>query len=311
MYNKFSVITVTKEEMLESLSAIEDSLTGDVAKAIASIISLTKDKHQLKPILEARHLVYEDDSAFFEDINRAVANYVTIIPSFRTAIINEIPNTTTTNTGNINTKLVYSLLSLGIFYSNDLVEVLNKLLTNNYDLTESTLDVSISRDANVKLDVLLNILPDIKSANLDKIVAVIGNIPVLKPLRNEKATMVPESSIQSFITNTFKIEKGATTDLLKRIISTFSFSKTDEVSSNIVQGFVGNPIMYIRFFWIDIKAMRLNYSRDRIRLLENRILELNQNVDGLPTDKVVKAIKHYEELVTKHQYKIERLSKVY
>ena len=297
--------------MLETLDTIENTLGGSVKSILKNIIDITDGKEELKQIFEMRKLPYKTDDEFFKAIDGSVDGYISIIPELRKRIMDEIPGTTTTNTSNINVKLTYAILSLGIFLSTELINIMEYLLANNYNLEQSELPEDMRRDTVSKLDRLIQILPEVENAKLLEIVKTIGNIPVIKPLRGEVASVIPDTVITSFFEDTFDIKSGSTLDILKRVVTTFSFNKTGEVHEDLVSGFVGNPIMYFRMFLVDIRAMRLNYSRDRIRLLENRVLELRQNVDGLPTEKVVKAIKHYEELVTKHQYKIERLSKVY
>jgi hypothetical protein len=89
-------------------------------------------------------------------------------------------------------------------------------------------------------------------------------------------------------------------------IETFKIasSKFDKKFNLPVNGFIGNPIYYVRLWITDLKISRYEYLKDKKKLVELKLMELKMKQNGENSPKLEKQIEYYEEKLSAIEYKI-------
>ena len=310
MKRRHGPIIYKQDDLLEVVETIDTTINKDVLPNLTELIKITSSKTELSENMLFSQLNLKSDEVFFKRIESIVNKYVKIIPTLKTKISEELSDTVTSNTHNVNTKLVFALISEGIFLSTELVRVFNYITGKFYSEEQSDLDSNIKQQTSHQLMVLVKILPELEKANFKSIVDTIGQVPTLKTLRYEETSTIPTELVLDFFKDTFNIKDFYTTTLLKRFLGYFHFKKEQKSHKDIARSFIGNPLYHIQLLIIDLQSLRLDSIKNDARITELRILELKNNADGLPDAKINKAIKYYEEKANKLNLKIKKLSEI-
>jgi hypothetical protein len=308
MKHKLKNISLSQEKMLEIIETVDKSLTTTVRSALKDLIDLSKDKTLLSDNIAFNSLKLKSDSHLFKRLLDVVEKYQKILPSLRTAINDNISETITTGTNNVNNRIVISLLSEGIYFAEEVPMLLSNMINKFYTKSGTELDKSISAHLSHRLILLIQIIPEMEKADLDKVVESIGNIPTVSTLKFESSSDIPTEVVMGFFQKTIGIKDFYTQTFLKRMLGYFNFKKEHKKHSNITKNFIGNPIYHLRLFLIDLDSLRLERLKDEKSLLELRILELkSSDTDG----KLKKQISYYENKLNKLDMKIRKLSEIH
>ena len=86
-----------------------------------------------------------------------------------------------------------------------------------------------------------------------------------------------------------------------------SASRNDSNFNLPTNGFIGNPIYYIRLWMVDIDLNKLDILRDKKKLVELKLLDLKATSEGKPNPKIQKQIEYYEDKLAGLERKIATL----
>ena len=296
-------VILSNDELINILDEVTTSIHKDVLPSLEELIKKTKGLTKISNNVLYGRLNLKEDDVFFKRVEKVVIKYSEIIPSLKDKIKNELSDTISGTSGNINNNIALAMVAQGIFLSNTLVGLLQFIIANNYSEQKVDMDKKIV-STNIKNTLLLvKILPELEKADFKKVVDTIGEVPVLKTLRYEETSDIPVDLAVGFFKDTFKL-KDNTLNLVKSFITGSNTDKTDDVAVN----FIGNPIYHIRMLLVDLTELRLEKYRNEVRLLELRILELKSKDTDKP--EIRKAISFYEDKVTALRLKIDKLSKI-
>ena len=296
-------VILSNDELINILDEVTTSIHKDVLPSLEELIKKTKGLTKISNNVLYGRLKLKEDDVFFKRVEKVVIKYNEIIPSLKDKIKNELSDTISGTSGNINNNIALAMVAQGIFLSNTLVGLLQFIIANNYSEQKVDMDKKIV-STNIKNTLLLvKILPELEKADFKKVVDTIGEVPVLKTLRYEETSDIPVDLAVGFFKDTFKL-KDNTLNLVKSFITGSNTDKTDDVAVN----FIGNPIYHIRMLLVDLTELRLEKYRNEVRLLELRILELKSKDTDKP--EIRKAISFYEDKVTALRLKIDKLSKI-
>ena len=299
-----------RDDLLEIIDNVEKTINKTVLPYLKELQSDTDGKKELSENVVFMSLKLKDDKELFRRLENVVIKYNNIIPILKSKLEEEISDTLQTSSANINIRLVFSLVSQGIFLSVELISILNYTINRYYTKSESELESGTKTMLGNKLMTLIKMLPELEKANFNKIAEVIGNIPTLKTLRHEESSVIPVDLVIGFLSDNFKIKEFYTQSLIRKFIEFVGFKKDYGIDKDITKQFIGNPIYHIRLFLVDLEYLRLTKLKDEARLLELRLMELkNQNMNK-PSKEVAKAIRYYEDKINKLNLKIEKLSEV-
>jgi len=304
MHRRMKILVFTRDEALEMLNASEKSIVTTVIPALNDLIKQTKGKSDLASSVTFSSLKEKDDSKIFQRLLKVVEKYLKIFPQLRQKFEEELPDTISGNTNNMNVRIALSLLSEGIFFAENLPGVLSYIINKYYSKSGTELDPNITREIGHRVILLSNIIPELEKADLGKVVDVIGNIPTIRSLRYEETSEIPTDVVMGFFKDNFKISDFYTSTLIKRFLGYFEFKKEHKKHNDIAKRFIGNPIYHIRLFLIDIDLLKLERLKEKKRLLELRLLELQ----GKNDPKIKKQIEYYEDKLNKLELKIEKLT---
>ena len=299
-----------RDDLLEIIDNVEKTINKTVLPYLKELQSDTDGKKELSENVVFMSLKLKDDKELFRRLENVVIKYSKTIPILRSKLEEEISDTLQTSSANINIRLVFSLVSQGIFLSVELISILNYTINRYYTKSESELESGTKTMLGNKLMTLIKMLPELEKADFNKIVEVVGNIPTLKTLRHEESSVIPVDLVIGFLSDNFKIKEFYTQSLIRKFIEFVGFKKGYGIDKDITKQFIGNPIYHIRLFLVDLEYLRLTKLKDEARLLELRLMELkNQNMNK-PSKEVAKAIRYYEDKINKLNLKIEKLSEV-
>lgn len=299
--------TIEQDDIISTLNESRKCMEGVLLDSLNTIIDEMGDSIVMTSTVRFETLNLDNDKEFFKLIKTAVKEYIVIISPLIKRIEDELPDMMTTDTTNINARIMFGLVSEVIFFSVELVPLLSDIMVQYF--SEDTLRDTHKRDFFSKLTLMINTLPNVNEKSLTQVVEVIGQIGALKQPRGRGET-IPLTTLTGFINTNFTSLTDEASNLVNSFIHSIGISDSDKPYGIVMNSFVGNPIMYIRFFIIDMKAMRLNKHRDDLKVLELRLLELQNNPDGLSSTDIRKVIKEYENSIEKTKLKIDKLSKV-
>ena len=307
MHRRLNKLALTNDEMLETLDVISKSIVTTTIPALNELMKTTVGKTEIVNNVAFAKLNIKDDAALFKRILSITEKYNKIISSLKSAISDNLPDTITAGSSNINNRLAISLLSEGVYFAKDVPMMLSNLIERYYSKTGTELDPAITSKLTQKLVLLIQILPEFEKADLAKVVDSIGNIPTITTLKHEATSDIPVEVVMGFFKNNFNIKDFYTQTFLKRTLGYFNFKKEHKKNSNITKNFIGNPIYHLRLFLVDLNSMRLESLKEEKGLLELRLLELNEsNADG----KLKRQISYYENKLNKLDMKIKHLSEI-
>jgi len=307
MRKRLSNIVLENGAIIEIIGTIEKSLNTTVIPSLKDLEKLTADKTVLANNIAFSSLNLKKDKDLFVRLENVVNKYLDILPFLKEKVANEIPDTITTNTSNLNNKLVISLICEGVFFAEELPDMLSVMIERFYTKSGSELDKNKKIELTNRFTTLIRIIPEIEKANLKNIVDTIGEIPTINTIRSESVSDIPTDVIIGFFKTNFKIKDFYTQTFLKRMINVFSFKQESKVHKDIAKSFIGNPIYHLRLFLVDLQSLRLEKLKEDKRLLELRILELKQ---GDKDGKLKQQISYFEDKLNKLNMKINRLATI-
>jgi len=310
MKKRFAPIIYTQDDLIEVVETVDTTINKDVLPNLTELIKVTEGKTELSENVLFNTLNLKDDSIFFKRVETVVKKYVAILQILKSKISDELSDTVTSNTHNVNTKIAFALISEGIFLSTELIRVINYLTGRYYSEEPSDLDPKVKQQLSHQLIILVKIIPELEKANFKQIVDTIGQVPTLKTLRYEETSTIPTELVLDFFKDTFKIKDFYTTTLLKRFLGYFHYKEEKKTHKDISRSFIGNPLYHIQLLIIDLQSLRLASIKNDARITELRILELKNNAEGKPDAEINKAIKYYEEKANKLNLKIKKLSEI-
>ena len=109
------------------------------------------------------------------------------------------------------------------------------------------------------------------------------------------------------IRNTLKdINKLSDTEIGNVDTFFMSASKNDKKFNLPTNGFIGNPIYYFRMWLIELEVSRYEYLKDKKKLIELKLMDIQMRNNSNPDPKLQKQIEYYEEKLAKIEYKISK-----
>jgi len=308
MKHKLKSMTLSQEKMIEIIDTVDKSLTTTLIPALNDLIKDTKDKTFLSSNMAFNSLKLKNDSQLFKRLLNVVEKYKKILPDLKVAIADNISETIVTGSNNVNNRVVISLISEGVYFTEEVVMMLSNLINKFYTKSGSELDSTITSHLSHRLILLIQIIPEMEKADLGKVVESIGNIPTVSTLKFESSSDIPTEVVMGFFKDTIGIKDFYTQTFVKRMLGYFNFKTERKMHKNITKNFIGNPIYHLRLFLIDLESLRLERLKDEKSLLELRILELkNEDRDGT----LSKQISYFENKLNKLDMKIKKLSEVH
>ena len=308
MKHKLKSMTLSQEKMIEIIDTVDKSLTTTLIPALNDLIKDTKDKTFLSSNMAFNSLKLKNDSQLFKRLLNVVEKYKKILPDLKVAIADNISETIVTGSNNVNNRVVISLISEGVYFTEEVVMMLSNLINKFYTKSGSELDNVITSHLSHRLILLIQIIPEMEKADLGKVVESIGNIPTVSTLKFESSSDIPTEVVMGFFKDTIGIKDFYTQTFVKRMLGYFNFKTERKMHKNITKNFIGNPIYHLRLFLIDLESLRLERLKDEKSLLELRILELkNEDRDGT----LSKQISYFENKLNKLDMKIKKLSEVH
>jgi len=312
MKNKHQLQTLImdKSEFLEMVDAIDKNINATVLPSINELIKTTSDSDVLVSTIAFSSLKEKKDSSFFKRLYNVISKYRDTLPSLKSKIEEYMPDTITTTSNDVNVRLVLSLVSEGVFFSETTPVMLSYLISKYYTKSSTELDPSTVRQMGQRLSITVKIIPELEKADLKPIIEAIGNVPTIKSLKFESTSTIPSEVVLGFFKDTFSIKNFYTLTTIKRLLGYFNI-KDYKNKQDIAKGFIGNPIMHLRLLFVDLTALRLEAMKDKRKLLELRLLELRSfNNDGSTNPKLSKQIAFYEDKLNKLDMKIDKLSRI-
>jgi len=308
MKHKLRNMTLSQETIMEVIDTVDKSLKTTLIPALNDLIKNTKDEKMLCENMAFNSLKLKSDSDLFKRLLNVVEKYKKILPDLKTAVSDNIAETITTGSNNVNNRLVLALLSEGVYFTEEVVMMLSNLINKFYSKSGTELDSKTTSHLSHRLILLIQIIPEMEKADLDKVVESIGNVPTISTLKFESTSDIPTEVVMGFFRETIGIKDFNTQTYIKRMLGYFNFKKEKRDHRKITKDFMGNPIYHLRLFMIDLESLRLERLKDESSLLELRILELkNEDTDGI----LRKQISYFENKLNKLDMKIKRLSEVH
>jgi len=307
MKRRLSRIVLKNEEIIDMIGIIDKSINTTLIPSLHDLIKEVSDKKEISENVAFSRLNLKSDKDLFKRLLNVVEKFAKVLPNFKKAVEENIAETITSGTNNVNNRIVFSLLSEGVYFAEEVPMLLSNMINKFYSKSGTELSPEMSRHLSQRLTLLIQIIPEMEKADLEKIVDTIGNVPTIKTLREEDTSEIPTEVVMGFFKETFKISDFHTQTFLKRMLGYFNFKKEHKKHSNVTKNFIGNPIYHLHLFIVDIQVLRLERLKDEKSLLELRILELRQeDTDG----KLKQQIAYYENKLNKLDMKIRRLSEV-
>jgi len=286
---------------------IERSIVKEVLPALDGLQKEATTHDELSDNILFSQLKLKSDSDFFKRVDNIVSKYKHILSDLKQRVAEELPDTITSNTHNLNSKIALALVSEGIFLSIEILEVFAYIIATFYTKSDSDLEKGVKLKNANKLMTLIKMIPELEKSDLDKVVKTIGNIPTIKTLKQEDESTIPVDLVMDFFSDSFGIKDFYTQTLTKRFMGYFKFKEERKAHADISRNFIGNPIYHLRIFLIDMQVLRLEGYKEDVQLLELRLLELRNQNSNTPNAEVSKAIAYYETKVNKLKLKIEKI----
>lgn len=305
MHKRLARVTMTNEEMLETIDVIGNTLNSNVIPSIIELEKEVKDRKELCDNVAFSKLNLKNDGELFKRLLGVIEKYNKILPVLKTKVSEELSDTIVVGSSNLNNRIAVSLITEGIFLSKEVPFILTNVINKFYVKSGSELDTKIHTALTRKMILLIQILPELEKADLEAVVNAIGNVPAIKTIREEKTSDIPADIVLGFFKTNFSIKDFYTQTFLKRVLGYFNFKKEHKHHANITKNFMGNPIYHLRLFLVDLRTMRLESLKEEKTLLELRILELK---NGDPDGKLKSQISYYENKLNKLDMKIKRLA---
>lgn len=294
-------LVITNEEMVQLMDLIEGDTNNVIIPQLTTMIEVVgKNSDTLVSGAGFSYLKAKTDAEVYKRVISLVKNYISAMGTFRTTVMDKLPDNISTMSDNLNVKLALGYISTGIYFIRVIPIVLNTVMTNIYGEKDTVLSDDIARrNVNTTIE-FFNKLPDLEKVNYTKTVNTIGNIPVIKTMRN--TSNIPTDVVMGFFEKEFKITSFYTKTFISNILNWFN---TNEQTSG--KGFIYNPLYHLRLLIVDIEMMRLDAHKEQRRLLELRILELRSKMNGTAVDaKIKKSIEFYENKLNKLDLKINK-----
>ena len=308
MRKKLSRMTLRNEEILELIDTIDKSIAKTLVPALTDLIKETKDERKLCDNVAFHSLKLKSDSDLFKRLLNVTEKFSKILPKLKVAVEENIPESITTGTNNVNNRIVLALLSEGAYFAEEVPMLLSNMINKFYSKSGTDLDPEITRHLSHRLVLLIQIIPEMEKADLDKVIESIGNIPTVSSLKFENTSDIPTEVVMGFFRNTIGIKDFYTQTFVKRMLGYFNFKTEHKKHANITKNFIGNPIYHLRLFLIDINSLRLERLKDEKSLLELRILEIKDQNANDP--KLKSQISYYENKLNRLDMKIKRLATI-
>ena len=307
MRRRLNRIVLKNSEILEIIDTVDKSISTTLVPALKDLIKSTKDTQNFSENIAFNSLKLKNDSDLFKRLLNVVEKFTKILPSLRVAVEENVAESITTGTNNINNRVVIALLSEGVYFAEEVPMLLSNTINRFFSKSGTELDPSITSHLSHRLILLIQIIPEMEKADLGKVVESIGNIPTVASLRFESTSDIPTEVVMGFFKEVIGIKDFYTQTYVKRMLGYFNFKKEHKKHTNIAKNFIGNPIYHLRLFLIDLNTLRLDRLKTEKSLLELRILELKE---GANNPRLSSQIGYYENKLNKLDMKIKRLSEI-
>ena len=323
-----------KEELLNILNNVEKEFTKTILPSINDLIKETKGKTNILDSILAtnfkkvKHSI-DDDSDIFKMTLDALNKYKNILGSLRDRINDVIDDTLSSNSSDLNKRLILALTSEGTFFVENIPLIITNAINRFYLKEKSSFDTEIKSSIAGKTTTFFTLVPELYKADLDAVVNAIGNIPTIQTLKMEKISDIPsEIVVMDFLSKKFNFKDLFTKSMVGKMLDIVSFkSNTTHSKSSkhhhkdtrvkiksenigLATNFIGNPIYHLRLFLVDLSLMRLENLKEKRNLLELKLLELKSAQNGQDTSKLKKQIEFYEEKLNKLDLKIQKYMEV-
>jgi hypothetical protein len=307
---------ISKEDLLKTLDVLSKEIKPGMTGYTQDMIKIIKSKEDNRVIVGS--MVFSDlklnnDVELFNLILKILNNYSKAISDLKNKIDEELPDTISTNSSNLNIKLAMSLINIGIFLGYTLPTTYSYLMTRYYIKSED-IKSDIYKSVPGSLGTVVSMLKDFKKLNFDDLIDMIGKFPTLRNISSNKSSL-PSQVVLGFM----KSDLGVTSKIITSYITkAFNLLKKDRIhSKRTVQslkdrvgpsGFIGNPIYHIKLFLTDIELWNYDRIKDNKRLLELKIAKLKINsihtTDSEEKSKLDTQIEYYTEKVERLELKL-------
>lgn len=307
MKKRLETLHIERDDLLGIVNEVEKNINISVIPSLKDTAATIKSEDVLTSNILFTDLKLKSDADFFKRLIDICNSYAKILPILKSKINDELPDTFSANTSNINIKLALSLVGEGIFLADNVTDITAYLINKYYTKSGTDLEKSVVSKLGHKLTLLVRLMPELEKAKFNEIVDVIGKVPTIKTIKQESSSIIPMDVVMGFMSNTFKINDKSSKNFIKRALGFFNYKKESKHDLNVAgRSFIGNPIYHIRLFLIDLEQLRFERLKESKRLMELRILELKQKEANNDDPKTKKAIAYYEDKLNKLDMKIER-----
>lgn len=277
--------TVKKNDIIEQYNKTTTSLNNELLPMLVEVNKLIKDNNlELKdlPELNTLNRVSEFKSKdlrdLFGEITKIIKNIDKKSNNISSIIDDELPDLISKDVITIKQATVLNILAKInnlVLYTPDLILYVIDLI--DYKITESKLSMIKTKVSEIRQDMSTygTILKFFKEYNNidDKFIKKLSNDKVLTGGKDKNA-----------------------------------INMLNGIGSRIpLTGFIGNPIYHIKIWWMDKKLEQYEVLKEKKKLTELKILELQTRKNGENNPKLEKAIEYHTDKLESLEYKIREI----
>lgn len=276
--------TVRKEDVLKNLENTLSSLNDDVIPALDGVISsagsskILLNNNLLKTIANTSGIKAKDNRDLLVKVKGLLVNITKSGKDLTKVVENDLSDIVTDKTGTVKDvaiiKVVSDISSISM-YTLDLVYF---VLTNN--------GVDESNYPKIKFDKVRDGVQSYSSS--------------LKSYAGNFATTVKDLPKVAAIPAKVETSKIS---MLERLAG--KGGKTLNLPNT--QGFVGNPIYFVRMWLVDREIAKYEALKEKRKLVDLKLMELKVQETGEENPKLRKQIEYYEDKISKVEYEIAQI----
>jgi hypothetical protein len=306
---------LNKKDLLNLIDIIEKYLKTELSpslKDLSKVIASEQDRRKIISTVAFSKSNLKDDVELMERLLKIVNNYSKSLSDLSKKIDSELPDVIGVNTNNLNVKLAFSLVNIGVFFTYYLPLTLSYYIGKYY--TGSTTDTNgLYRTYIGMMTTLADIIDQLPKINFKELIDMIGKFPTIKGMSTGKLDL-PSTVVLEYMKKNLKVSNKFITSFVVKALNLLKSDrrKTKKVNTVLKDrigtvGFVGNPIFHIRIFLTDLEVNRLERLKDEKRLLELKIAELKAKQDGSDDPKIRQQIAYYENKLKRIDEKIDAI----
>lgn len=302
---RLATLVMQKEDLVALLEESNKVLVTTVIPMLNETIKEVKDETVLSKNVAFSSYKAKSDKDIFNMMLNVVEKFSNATPLLISKIVEFLPDVINTGSGNINLRIAISVASEVTFFAERFQLVLCYILDKFYLKDKSELSEDYAREIAARASIIIKTIPELNKADINAVIAAIGNVPTLRTISDERNSHVPSELVMGFFAKTFNIKDFYTKTFLSRILKYFSYKDAHKHHKDIAKSFIGNPIYHLRMMMVDFEVMKFEGLKEKRRLLELKIIELKNR--GVDNPKIKKQVNYYEDKLNKLNLKIDHI----